>query len=123
LNDEEYAMNALISRRKHILGWGTALLATACVSTGLEPGSDHPANAKAQTAPPIERSDILASAPQNEAMHAAAAPHAQEKATPTADTYTCPMHPQIVRNAPGKCPICGMNLVKKESAVPEGAHH
>src|SRR5882672_11186812 len=24
--------------------------------------------------------------------------------------YTCPMHPQIVRNAPGSCPICGMAL-------------
>jgi len=26
--------------------------------------------------------------------------------------YTCPMHPQIVRDAPGKCPICTMDLVK-----------
>jgi P-type Cu+ transporter len=24
--------------------------------------------------------------------------------------YTCPMHPQIVRDAPGYCPICGMAL-------------
>src|SRR5436305_5276838 len=24
--------------------------------------------------------------------------------------WTCPMHPQIVRNAPGSCPICGMAL-------------
>lgn len=32
-----------------------------------------------------------------------------------ADTYTCPMHPQIVRNEPGTCPICGMDLVKKAS--------
>ena len=24
--------------------------------------------------------------------------------------YTCPMHPQIVRNQPGSCPICGMAL-------------
>ena len=24
--------------------------------------------------------------------------------------YTCPMHPQIVRYAPGNCPICGMTL-------------
>ncbi len=28
--------------------------------------------------------------------------------------YTCPMHPEIVRNEPGSCPICKMDLVKKE---------
>ncbi len=26
--------------------------------------------------------------------------------------YTCPMHPQIIRDKPGSCPICGMDLVK-----------
>jgi copper-(or silver)-translocating P-type ATPase len=25
--------------------------------------------------------------------------------------YTCPMHPQVIKNEPGKCPLCGMNLV------------
>src|SRR5436190_1557207 len=25
--------------------------------------------------------------------------------------YTCPMHPQILRDKPGDCPICGMALV------------
>lgn len=29
--------------------------------------------------------------------------------------YTCPMHPQIIRDKPGKCPICGMELVYKKS--------
>ncbi len=29
------------------------------------------------------------------------------------EIYTCPMHPEIIRNAPGNCPICGMDLVKK----------
>jgi len=29
------------------------------------------------------------------------------------DIYTCPMHPQIIRDQPGACPICGMDLVKK----------
>lgn len=27
--------------------------------------------------------------------------------------YTCPMHPEIIRDKPGNCPICGMTLVKK----------
>lgn len=28
--------------------------------------------------------------------------------------YTCPMHPNIKKDQPGKCPICGMELVKKK---------
>jgi Cu+-exporting ATPase len=27
--------------------------------------------------------------------------------------YTCPMHPQIERDHPGSCPICGMTLEPK----------
>ncbi len=30
------------------------------------------------------------------------------------DVYTCPMHPEIIRDKPGDCPVCGMTLVKKE---------
>ena len=29
---------------------------------------------------------------------------------PKGTKYTCPMHPEIVREAPGECPICGMAL-------------
>jgi Cu+-exporting ATPase len=29
---------------------------------------------------------------------------------PTGTKWTCPMHPQIVRDGPGQCPICGMAL-------------
>ncbi|MFQ6082056.1 MAG: efflux RND transporter periplasmic adaptor subunit [Candidatus Aminicenantia bacterium] len=29
--------------------------------------------------------------------------------------YTCPMHPEIISDKPGECPICGMYLVKKKS--------
>jgi Cu(I)/Ag(I) efflux system membrane fusion protein len=35
------------------------------------------------------------------------------------DTFTCAMHPQIIRNEPGNCPICGMILVRKENASRE----
>ncbi len=27
-------------------------------------------------------------------------------------TYTCPMHPEIIKHEPGDCPICGMDLVR-----------
>ena len=45
---------------------------------------------------------------------AALKPHAAPAAAgalPTVARYTCPMHPEIVRNAAGDCPICGMALV------------
>src|SRR5688572_28849789 len=38
----------------------------------------------------------------------------KKEATGTSDkkqTYTCSMHPQIVQDKPGTCPICGMDLV------------
>ncbi len=34
------------------------------------------------------------------------------KPTEIAESYTCPMHPQIIKSEPGACPICGMDLVK-----------
>jgi len=34
-------------------------------------------------------------------------------------TYTCPMHPEIVRDAPGSCPICGMALEPRTATLEE----
>jgi len=34
----------------------------------------------------------------------------QKNAAPSDVQYTCPMHPEIIRDAPGPCPICGMAL-------------
>ncbi len=33
-----------------------------------------------------------------------------DKAQPKGTKYTCPMHPEIIQDAPGDCPICGMAL-------------
>ncbi len=33
--------------------------------------------------------------------------------------YTCPMHPEIVRDEPGSCPICGMALEPRVAAAGE----
>ena len=34
--------------------------------------------------------------------------------------YTCSMHPQVVQDQPGNCPICGMELVPKDTVEEEG---
>src|SRR5262245_19865874 len=31
--------------------------------------------------------------------------------------YACPMHPQIVQDGPGSCPICGMALVPIDAST------
>lgn len=35
----------------------------------------------------------------------------EKKESASGTNYTCPMHPQIVQDAPGTCPICQMDLV------------
>ena len=42
--------------------------------------------------------------------HHAGHAHAAPKDAPPGAQWTCPMHPQIVRDGPGACPICGMAL-------------
>ena len=47
-----------------------------------------------------------------------ATPSCRKASKPAAATieYFCPMHPQIVRDTPGECPICGMNLERRAKA-------
>ena len=44
-----------------------------------------------------------------------AAPAGVVKPAPAGTRYTCPMHPEIVQDGPGSCPLCGMAL---EPAMP-----
>ena len=51
----------------------------------------------------------------------AAHPDEPAASEPRAVEYTCPMHPEIVRDVPGSCPICGMTLEPRTIAAPEEA--
>ena len=42
--------------------------------------------------------------------HVKAAPPPPPRPAPAGSKWTCPMHPEIVRDGPGDCPICGMSL-------------
>jgi Cu+-exporting ATPase len=40
-------------------------------------------------------------------------------ATAERGAYTCPMHPEVVQDAPGSCPICGMTLEPRAVTLEE----
>lgn len=77
--------------------------AGAAAPAGAAPGgAEHQHGAAASGAAP-------APAPAAHAEHRHE-PAAEKKAPPAATEWTCPMHPEIIRNEPGSCPICGMKL-------------
>ena len=78
---------------------------------GAQQGHHRPADT-----PPQESN--AAATPRGEAAGRAAA------APASAAAFTCPMHPEVTRDKPGRCPICGMNLVAKEPGEQptEGPH-
>jgi len=48
----------------------------------------------------------------------------QAPAKPKPDQkYTCPMHPEIIRDGPGSCPICGMALEPLTVSLEEEENH
>jgi hypothetical protein len=134
--------------RRLLLPSISTLVATfACASSNLDIPEDHPANYRAATAPLPLAKPLVAAAPSEAPSSTPSMPadhhhHGSQPIAPTkadapapttsaapatsakpqaGETWTCPMHPQIVRTEPGKCPICGMNLVKSTKSH-EGAH-
>src|SRR3982750_4866176 len=53
------------------------------------------------------------------AGHHASAPREQLEVAP-GTIWTCPMHPQIRRDGPGSCPICGMALEPLQPTLEDG---
>jgi Cu+-exporting ATPase len=39
----------------------------------------------------------------------------QNLSVTTSEQWTCPMHPEVVKDEPGACPICGMDLVPMQA--------
>ena len=55
-------------------------------------------------------------------LHAGTSPVSTAPAA-SSTRYTCPMHPEIVRDAPGSCPKCGMTLTPIRDATPRAAEY
>ena len=110
----------------------TGLLLSACAATtppprlsALDPADPKAPESDAQPTPsllqvpPPQPSDAPSAAVEPMPMgdeHHREAPSTQ--ASPAA-VYACPMHPQVNATEPGKCPICGMTLVKQPSKAQE----
>lgn len=88
-----------------------ALAANGCATADLPQRrpADDPSNPAAPEAP-------LAPLPSLSGLPASLASASPEAAPSGPVTYTCPMHPEVTRDAPGRCPTCGMNLVPRPKA-------
>jgi hypothetical protein len=81
-----------------------ALGAAACANGTLpQRNARHPAHPAAQ-----EGYSAALGSLADDAKH-----DAPEGSRAEATIYVCPMHPEVVSNAPGTCPKCGMKLVPK----------
>lgn len=97
-------MNAFNGRPASAFLLAAALALGATVLTGC--GGDT-------IAPPATKSTAAAGDARDAAVREHALVHAKG--------YTCPMHHDVRSDSPGKCPICGMDLVPIAAAAPESA--
>ena len=104
-----------------VLTLALGVVLAACVDTTLETPKNHPANPSFHAANPSKPPPALNTNFEPFAAYdekAVDASPTDQAPAPPATIYTCPMHPEIVRDAPGNCPICGMKLVPKKDAKP-----
>ncbi len=90
-----------------------ALAVAGCASAPLPlPAVLDPSNPEAPLPAPVTLATFLGGDATSPPPAPAPAP------APTAEgKYTCPMHPEVHSDAPGRCPKCGMKLVEKKPAT------
>lgn len=87
--------------RKRLLGWGV----TAAVSAALGYGAA-----------------LYRPLPASVAAGPATAHRGVPDAVGLGEIYTCSMHPDVLHDKPGDCPICGMTLIKTAAEARDPAH-
>lgn len=117
------------AQRRAVLAALCAASLAACTATRFATNQDDPATPTAPTSPLPQVAAALA--PGFDPLQAEGSPPPSSTDTPAAghdhaaaaseepQTFTCPMHPEIVRGESGNCPICGMKLVPAKPKAPD----
>jgi hypothetical protein len=111
----------------------------SCASTTLDIPPGHPAHPATDAAPssaevsiahgslasvePVSAQPLTAEAHPHDHHaheHATADSDAKDKKADARSSWTCPMHPEVLRDGPGSCPVCGMHLVQRKASPPPG---
>ncbi len=98
---------------KHAKRWFGIIAAAILAIIGL-PNNDHAA---------IQLGGNAYAAPVASSNLDSIAPPGKNSAKPAKKLWVCPMHPDVIQDHPGSCPICGMDLVETEQqGTPQPAH-
>jgi Heavy metal binding domain len=105
---------------RHLCWSALSIVLAGCAASTLAPlDSTHPASPQAAEAPASLPSSALVQ-PAGDLRREDVAPTDRKAA---ATVYTCPMHPEVRRSQPGRCPKCNMALVPADAAQAGGHAH
>jgi len=78
-----------------------------------------PASAATASTAQMQEMEMTPSQPKPKTPAPMKAKPTADSSKPTQNSYSCPMHPEVTSTKPGKCPKCGMDLVKMTPLSPK----